>query len=84
MIPASASQQAVKIWKNNIQDQKIDGTTLETYEMVVFIFFLSDKDDRKWFFKENFLLADVKPDTVLGMPFLTMINADINFQPQNL
>ena len=43
-----------------------------------------DKDDKKRFFEENFLLADVKPEIVLGMLFLTMSNADINFQARNL
>ncbi len=49
------------------------------YEMVVFIFFVSDKDGRERFFEESFLLADVKPDVVLGMLFLTMSNADVDF-----
>ncbi len=43
-----------------------------------------DKDSRKRFFKESFLLADIKPDIVLGMLFLTMSNADIDFQAQDL
>ena len=38
-----------------------------------------DKDDKKRFFEKNFLLADVKPDIVLGMAFLTMSNTDIDF-----
>ena len=75
-----ASQLGLKIWKTNIRAQKIDGTTLETYEMIVFTFSLSDKDDRERFFEKSFLLADVKPDTVLGIPFLTMSNADVDFQ----
>ena len=47
--------------------------------MLVSTFSLSDKDDRERFFEESFLLADVKPDIVLGMLFLTMSNADIDF-----
>ena len=34
----------------------------------------------KRFFKENFLLANIKSDVVLGMFFLTMSNTDMNFQ----
>ncbi len=60
------------------------GTTLETYRMVVSIFFMSDKDDRKRFFEKNFLLADVKLDVVLGILFLTMSNADVDFQARDL
>ena len=43
-----------------------------------------NKDGKKKFFEQSFLLADVKPDVVLGMPFLIMSNADINFQARNL
>ena len=52
--------------------------------MIVSTFSLSDKDGRERFFEENFLLADVKPDIGLEMPFLTMSNTDIDFQAQNL
>ncbi len=47
--------------------------------MVVSTFSVSDKDGRERFFEESFLLADVKSDIVLGMPFLIMSNADIDF-----
>ncbi len=47
--------------------------------MVVSTFSILDKNGRERFFEESFLLADVKPDIVLEMPFLTMSNADINF-----
>ena len=64
--------------------QKIDDTTLETYEMIVSTFFVINKDGRKKFFKENFLLANVKLDIVLKMLFLTMNNTDIDFQARDL
>ena len=48
--------------------------------MAVSTFFLLDKDSRKRFFEKSFLLADIKPDTILGMPLLTMNNVDIDFQ----
>ena len=60
--------------------RKIDGTTLETYGLVVFTFSVLDKDDKERFFEKSFLLADAKLDIVLGMPFLTISNANINFQ----
>ncbi len=52
--------------------------------MVVSIFSVSDKDDRERCFQESFLLADVKPDIILEIPFLTMSNADVDFQAQDL
>ena len=64
--------------------QKIDGTTLETYEIVVSTFSMVNKDDKEGLFEESFLLADVKSDIVLRMPFLTINNADVDFQAQNL
>ncbi len=46
--------------------------------MVVFTFSVSDKDNKERIFEESFLLADVKPDIVLKIPFLTISNADVN------
>ncbi len=81
---AFAHQLGLKTRKTNVGAQKIDGTTLETYRMVVTTFSVSDKDGRERFFEASFLLADVKPDVVLGMPFLTMSNADVDFQARDL
>ena len=64
MNPVFASQLGLRIWKTNVEAQKIDDTTLETYGMVVSTFSLSDKDGWERFFEESFLLADVKPDTL--------------------
>ena len=47
--------------------------------MVVSTFFVSDKNGKERFFEESFLLADVKPDIVFKMPFLTMNNANVDF-----
>ncbi len=55
-------QIGLKIQKTKVGAQKIDGTTLETYGMVVFILFVSDKDGRERFLEKSFLLADVKLD----------------------
>ncbi len=52
--------------------------------MVVSIFSVSNKDGKERFFEESFLLTDVSPDIVLGMSFLTMSNADIDFQARDL
>ncbi len=52
--------------------------------MVVSIFSVLDKDDRERFFEESFLLAVIKPDIVLVIPFLITSNADVDFQAQDL
>ncbi len=45
---------------------------------------MSDKDDRERFFEESFLLTNIKPDVVLGIPFLTISNVDVDFQARDL
>ena len=82
--PAFASQFGLKIWKTNIRAQKINGTTLETCEIVVSTFSVSDKDDKERFFEKSFLLAEAQPKIVLGMLFLTMSNVNVDFQAQDL
>ncbi len=79
-----AHQLGLKIHKTNVGAQKIDLTTLETYKMVVSTFSVLDKDGRERFFEESFLLADVKLNVVLGTPFLTISNANVDFQAQGL
>ena len=72
------------IRKTNVGVQKIDGTTLKIYGIVVSTYFMLDKDTRKRFFEESFLLANVNPDIVLEMFFLILSNVDVNFQAQDL
>ncbi len=52
--------------------------------MVVSTFSILDKDSRERFFEKSFLLANVKSDVVLKMSFLTMSNADVDFQARDL
>ena len=52
--------------------------------MVVSTFSVLDKDSGERFFEESFLLANVKSEIVLEMLFLTINNANIDFQAQNL
>ncbi len=52
--------------------------------MVVSTFSVLDKDRRERFFKKSFLLANVRLDIVLEIPFLIMSNADVDFQAQDL
>ena len=81
---AFASWLGLKIWKTNVEVQKINETILEIYRMVVSIFSMSDTDSKERFFEESFLLTEIKAEIVLGMPFLTISNADVNFQTRDL
>ncbi len=47
--------------------------------MVVSSFSMLDMDSTERFFEESFLLAEVKPDVVFRIPFLTIGNADVDF-----
>ena len=47
--------------------------------MVIASFQVVDKLGRSRFFQETFLLANISMEVVLGMPFLTLSNADVEF-----
>lgn len=74
----------LRVQATNVWAQKIDGTTLETYRIIVPIFSVSDKDDMERFFEKTFSLTDFKPDIVFGMLLLTINNANIHFQAWDL
>ena len=69
----------LKVRPTNVKAQKIDGSTLQTFEMVLASFQVEDTLRRARFFQKTFLLADFSVEVVLGMPFLTLTNADIKF-----
>ena len=68
----------------NVGAQKIDGTTLETYGMMVAAFSVTDQANRVSFFEETFLVANISPDVVFGMPFLTLSGANVDFLKREL
>ena len=84
MHPAFAERLGLVVRTTNVGAQKIDGTTLETYEMVVAAFSVTDQANRVKFFEEIFLVANVSPDVVFGMPFLTLSGADVDFPKREL
>ena len=59
--------------------QKIDGTTLDNYEIVVAAFLVTDKANRVRFFEETFLVANISSEVVFGMFFIILSGADVNF-----
>ena len=52
--------------------------------MVVAAFSVKDQANRVRFFEKTFLVANVSPEVVLGMLFLTLNSADIDFSCQKL
>ena len=68
----------------NVGTQKIDGTTLETYRLMVAAFSVTDQANMVKFFDKIFLVANVSPDVIFRMPFLTPSCADVNFSKREL
>ena len=68
----------------NVGAQKINGTTFETYRMVVAAFLVTDQANKVKFFEEIFLVVNISPDVVFGMSFLTLSDADVNFLKREL
>ena len=64
--------------------QKIDGSMLDTYGMVVAAFSVTDKANQVRFFEKTFLVANVSPEVVFGMLFLNLSSADVDFLDQDL
>ena len=52
--------------------------------MVLASFQVEDKLGRARFVQETFLLADISAEVVLGMPFLILSNADVQFVEKEL
>ena len=52
--------------------------------MVVAAFSVVDKANRVKFFEETFLVANVSPEVVFGMPFFTLSGADVDFSGREL
>ena len=77
--PSFVKQLGLSIRPTDVGAQKIDGTILDTHGMVVAAFSVEDKANRVRFFEETFLVANVSPEVVLGMPFLTLSGADVDF-----
>ncbi len=79
MTPAYTVELGLTAWKTSVGAQKIDGLPLETYGMASASFLLQNSLRRVRFFEETFLLADTSMEVVLGMPFLSLSNADVKF-----
>ena len=74
-----AQKLGLKIRRTYIGAQKIDGSTLETFKMIIANFQVEDKASRPKFFQETFLVADTKFEIILRMLFLKISNAEVSF-----
>ena len=79
MTPGCISKLGLKICTINVEVQKIDSSTLKTFEKILASFQIKDTFEKARFFQKTFLLADLNIEIVLEMLFLTLSNADIKF-----
>ena len=77
MTPAYTLKLGLQVYRNDVGAQKIDGSTLQTFRMILANFQVEDKLRKTRFFQKTFLLADISVEIVLGMPFLTFSNANV-------
>ena len=82
--PTFTKQLGLSIRSIDIGAQKIDSITLDIYGMVIAAFSLMNKANRVRFFEETFLMANVSPEVVLKIFFLTLSGADVDFSSQEL
>ena len=81
---AFAKELGLFIRPTDVRAQKINGTTVDTYGMVVEVFLVEDNANRVRFFEETFLVANSSLKVVIGMPFLTLSGADVDFLGRKL
>ena len=79
-----AKQLGLSIGITDVGVQKIDGTTLDTHGMAIPAFKVVDKANRVKSFEETFLVANVSPEVVFRMLFLTLSGADVDFSIREL
>ena len=84
MNPTFAQKLGFYIWKINVGVQKIDGSNLETFRIVIADLKIEDKASRSRFFQEIFLVADTKFEAILRMSFLKISNANMLFSKKTL
>ena len=82
--PAYAKKLGLQIRKTDVSAQKIDGSTLSTFEIVIVVFQVQDKLGRARFFQKTFLMANTSMEVVFEMPFLTLSNANVGFLDKKL
>ena len=69
MSPTYAKKLGLKTQKTNVEAQKIDGSALEIFGIVIADFQVEDKGGRLRFFQETFLVTNTIFEMVLGILF---------------
>ena len=84
MSPLFARKLGFYIRKTNVKAQKINGSALKTFGIVITDLKVEDKAGKSKFFQKIFLVADTKFEPILGIFFLKISNADMLFGKEML
>lgn len=79
MTPIYIVKLGLVIWITDVGDQKIDGLLLVICRILLIGLSVQDKLRKVRFFEKTFLFANTSIEVVLGMPFLTLSNVDVQF-----
>ena len=79
-----AKKLGLKTRKTNVGAQKINGSALETFGIVIADFQVEDKGNKPKFFQKTFLVVDTKFEVILGMLFMKFSNPDVSFDDGTL
>lgn len=82
--PSFAKKLSLRIDKTNVSSQKIDGSRLETYGIIIVFFQVYNKDGKFCYFEETFLLANITMDLAFEIAFFILSNVKINFNDREL
>ena len=74
----------LKARKTNVGAQKIDGSALKTFGMVIADFQIENKGGKPRFFQKTFLVTNTKFKVVLRIFFLKISNANVSFGEKTL
>ena len=77
MTLAYIAKLGLKVQKTDSRVQKVYGSTLDTFGIVLADFQVEDKLGRAGFFQETFLVANTTLEMILRIPFLTFHNIDV-------
>lgn len=77
--PAYTAQPSLKVQKTNIGTQKIDGSTFETFEIVIADFQIENMLGRVQFCQKTFLIVNITLEVIFKILFFTLSNVDIQF-----
>lgn len=75
-----ATKLGLKIRTINVRVQKIDGSTFETFDIVLASFQVKDKFERARFFREIFLMTDTSIDIIIRILFFILNNINMVFK----